>query len=191
MCSRRDRGDQRPKYYLFRCRLSTSHRNRKTENEHKHTEKCTHSQNTDKKSEEAEEIISSIISEQNAIINADQFLLPTREDLIKAQQADPKIQQIMKAMNTANTMPFFMKDGLMMRKTDNPHLFEKKRNKYDQVEQIYIPESENNWIRQTFKCMAHGLPLSGHDGVKRTIKKAERKYLWPNIMKEEIRLWCR
>jgi hypothetical protein len=37
--------------------------------------------------------------------------------------------------------------------------------------------------------MAHGLPLSGHDGVKRTIAKAETRYFWPK-MKTDIRKWC-
>jgi hypothetical protein len=138
------------------------------------------------------------IEEIGAIINIDDFILPSREQLIDAQNKDEKARSLIHIIQTKgytkiqkgkHKLPFFLDNGLLMRITDIPHLFKKRKASYAQVEQIYIPEPKNNWIKRTFLYMVHGLPLSGHDGVKITIAKAEARYYWPK-MKTDIRKWC-
>jgi hypothetical protein len=100
------------------------------------------------------------------------YKLPSKDNLIKHQKQDPQIQKwakIAQDEKKPTNFPFFLREGLMMRRTNKPHLFKKNRKAFEVVEKICIPISTNNWIRKIFLYSVHGLPLSGHDGIKRTI----------------------
>ena len=116
--------------------------------------------------------------------------MPSRDNLIKHQKQDPQIQKWAKIEQSENkpNFPFFLREGLMMRRTNKPHLFKNNRKAFEVVEQICIPISTNNWIQKIFLYSVHGLPLSGHDGIKRTTYRVEETYFWPK-MKKDIKAW--
>jgi hypothetical protein len=99
------------------------------------------------------------IEEIGAIINTGDFVLPSREQLIEAQNKDEKARNLIQIIQTKgytktqrgkHKFPFFLDNGLLMRIIDVPYVFKKRKASYAQVEQIYIPESKNNWIKRTF-----------------------------------------
>ena len=120
------------------------------------------------------------------------YPLPSRMELIKAQKKDEHLAKILKHIENgkAEEIPFELTDGLLVRTTKTPHKFKKKRKyNYQTVSQICVPTSTNNHMRNAFLYSIHGLPIAGHDGIKRSTAKAEKKYWWPN-MKKDIKQWC-
>ena len=67
--------------------------------------------------------------------------------------------KIAQSENKPTNFPFFLREGLLMRGTNKPHLCKKNRKAFEVVEQICIPISTNNWIRKIFLYSVHGLPL--------------------------------
>jgi hypothetical protein len=123
-----------------------------------------------------------------------EFELPDRSELIEAQKKDPALMAIRSTINTNkqpqnNTFPYFLNDDLLMRRTPTPTKFAKKVSKpFHFYNQICIPN--DNKIQNAVLYTMHGLPISGHDGVKRTTLKTARHFYWPD-MRKRIKMWVK
>jgi hypothetical protein len=66
--------------------------------------------------------------------------------------------------------PFFMREGMLMRRTPNPHKFKKKLSrKFKFYEQIVIPNNEE--IKEAIFFLNHDHVMSAHGGFARKLKR--------------------
>ena len=101
-------------------------------------------------------------------------------DLKKMQEDDESLKQAWEAArgkpNSAVGPGFFIKDGLLLRKSG----------KLDQFEQVVVPLS----CRQDILHLAHEVPLAGHLGKNKTAKRILNRFYWPTLFRD-VRDYCR
>ena len=92
-------------------------------------------------------------------------------DLKRMQEDDESLKQAWEAArgkpNCAVGPGFFIKDGLLLRKSG----------KLDQFEQVVVPLS----CRQDILRLAHEVPLAGHLGKNKTAKRILNRFYWPTL----------
>lgn len=114
------------------------------------------------------------------------YHIPDRDEMIKAQSQDRALQDIIEAISMKRVKedcPFFMKEGMLMRKTPNPHKFKKKLSrKFKFYEQIVVPDNDD--IKEAIFFLNHDHIMSAHGGFARIIEKVEEKYYWKSMKKD-------
>jgi len=114
--------------------------------------------------------------------------LPSLPELIAAQKEDKTIRfytsKCSESVNgtfQAGKGTFFLKDGLLLRRTLPAMLFHKQSKRHsDMITQICVPRT----MRRTILYSVHGLPVSGHDGVLRTQMRLRRHFHWDGMLKD-------
>jgi exodeoxyribonuclease III len=119
--------------------------------------------------------------------NIEDDMLPSLEELIRAQQEDPDLKRHIEHMEQEDDTRkkhhthFFMKNGVLMRSTSVPMRFRKRsRRTSERKEQICVPKK----MRRAVLLSVHGLPCSGHDGVLRTHLRLREHFWWKHYEKD-------
>ena len=117
--------------------------------------------------------------------------LPSREELIRAQKKDPYLKLILDKLCQPpfKFENFFMDDGLLLRKTSNPHKFVKGATRaYKSCEQIMVPNDDT--IKKVIFFMHHGHITVAHRGFKQAIHDLQSQYYWRG-MRTEFKAYIR
>jgi exodeoxyribonuclease III len=123
--------------------------------------------------------------------------LPSLEQLIVEQKQCPKLIRIFnKVKNTDEQLlqkrkerselgPFLYKGVLMMNNRIPNKLKHKSTSRSEVKSQICVPHT----IRRAVLFSVHGLPISGHEGIRRTLHKL-RQHFWWNSYATDVKKWC-
>ena len=113
----------------------------------------------------------------------DAYSIPDLEDLIKEQKKDPQLVKIRDLLNKGEQkedFPFLIEDGLVKRRTPNPHKFKRKvSKKFKFCHQIVVPD--NKEIRQGIFSLYHNHLISAHNGSAKVIQLLQEKFYWKNM----------
>ena len=127
-----------------------------------------------------------VMSEEINAVMEEHYELPGREELIRAQRQDKALNDIVKhILNnfTDKDYPFFLREGLLMKRTANPHKFKRKvARKFRYYEQIMIPDNEK--IKEAIFFLNHDHIMAAHGGFARIVEKVEEKYFWKSMKKD-------
>jgi hypothetical protein len=110
---------------------------------------------------------------QNQWITADDRPAWTRQTLAEAQAVDETCQHIkaQEESKTGASLGFEMEDGLLVKITDGRS-------------RILVPKK----IRTFVMGMYHGLPITGHMGIRKTLTLIRSRFFWTG-MRQDIRNW--
>ena len=113
----------------------------------------------------------------------------SRKQLMQEQKDDPEIAQLREEAWPEDEMlkvsvGYFVKDGVLMRKWRPPDIAASED--WAVIKQVVVPKSYRNEILS----MAHSLPLGGHLGVNKTVKKILRYFFWPGL-RTDVANFCR
>ena len=113
----------------------------------------------------------------------DAYSIPDLEDLIKEQKKDPQLAKIRDLLNKGEQtedFPFLIEDGLVKRRTPNPHKFKRKvSKKFKFCHQIVVPD--NKEIRQGIFSLYHNHLISAHNGSAKVIQLLQENFYWKNM----------
>jgi transposase InsO family protein len=125
--------------------------------------------------------------------------LPSVDSLRKAQGEDPALGPIVQRLQSDNgagdvrpvlsgdrRVAFYLQKGVLMRRTNFPMRFRGVGEGSETVDQICVPKS----MRRAVLLSAHGIPMSGHDGVLRTQMRVREHFWWPHYDKD-VTAWVR
>ena len=96
------------------------------------------------------------------------------------QETDPSLSQVRAAVNKGDksTAQFYKKEGLFFYRRWTPKC--QGGGKGSQVEHLVLPSC----CRRTVLELGHQIPLSGHLGKEKTLKRILRQFFWPSIFKD-------
>lgn len=106
-------------------------------------------------------------------------LQATPEEIQRWQEQDPTLQAAREAVGqeSSSGVWFYRKDGLLYR---HWHPRDQTEDGVQACEQLVLPEC----CRQTVLLLAHDIPMAGHLGVTKTIKRVLQRYFWPGVFKD-------
>ena len=110
-------------------------------------------------------------------------------ELVKEQMQDSDIMLLRQRalpLEDASKEPecYYLKDDILMRKWRPPDALPSEE--WRQVHQIVVPKI----YRQEIIELAHGTPLAGHLGVRKTCQKVLQHLYWPRL-KSDVAQYCR
>ena len=123
------------------------------------------------------------LENSNKELRSEEYLLCSREALIKDQESDPEIRQLNeKALTLAEAgqepVCYFKQSGVLCRKWRPPEV--PADVEWKVVHQIVLPPSYRKEVLQ----MAHESPMAGHLGVNKTESKILQHFYWPRMRKD-------
>lgn len=123
----------------------------------------------------------------------DDLQLPSLEALKKAQANCPKLKRTLRYVNTlpkdtldrrknGKEIGFFLLNGVLMTNTAMPARFSPRdrRGRRQFAQQICVPQS----MRRCVLYSVHGLPISGHDGVLKTMLRLRKNFWWKSYARD-------
>ena len=121
-------------------------------------------------------------------------LTATRDHFIKEQRADPRISKIWKSLKE-NSEEADKQQGVhkyckihegLVQTNKYSREQEQGKKKGEHTWKVMVPETLQTFVMRQF----HGLPISGHLGVKRTLRNIRLQFVWPG-METQVRRWIR